>query len=226
MNQFEMNKPRKDGTEHVTEVKKCEDYMTREAVIGNKTFKQTNPYNWKPVSDKDFKKMKAVKKAKKNGTWVEEEKKGEVYYLVSSSNDVAIKHRSAFEERHIFTNVDASSSINDDDKHGGLSVDVIDAYLLLNSKETIFFGQEKENNGSDNEEIGDYELLEVVDFVVIFEEDTPINLIKQIKPDVLVKGGDYEGKTIVGQDIAKEVKLVKFIDGKSTTNTIEKISNI
>ena len=68
--------------------------------------------------------------------------------------------------------------------------------------------------------------LEVVDFVVIFEEDTPINLIKQIKPDVLVKGGDYEGKTIVGQDIAKDVKLVKFIDGKSTTNTIEKISNI
>lgn len=67
--------------------------------------------------------------------------------------------------------------------------------------------------------------LEVVDYVVIFEEDTPINLIKQIKPDVLVKGGDYEGKTIVGQDIAKEVKLVKLIDGKSTTNTILKIKN-
>ena len=79
-----MNKPRKDGTEHVTEVKKCEDYMTREAVIGNKAFKQTNPYNWKPVSNKDFKKMKAVKKAKKNGTWVEEEKEGEVFEVVEN----------------------------------------------------------------------------------------------------------------------------------------------
>lgn len=68
--------------------------------------------------------------------------------------------------------------------------------------------------------------LEVVDYVVIFEEDTPINLIKKIKPDILVKGGDYEGKTIIGQDIAKEVKLVKLIEGKSTTNTIVKIKNI
>ena len=59
--------------------------------------------------------------------------------------------------------------------------------------------------------------------LVIFEEDTPFELIKLIKPDLLVKGGDYEGKEVVGQDIAKELKLVKFIDGKSTTNTIERI---
>ena len=65
--------------------------------------------------------------------------------------------------------------------------------------------------------------LEVVDYVVIFEEDTPFDLIKLIKPDVLVKGGDYEGKEIVGQDIAKEVKLVKFVNEKSTTNIIKSI---
>ena len=65
--------------------------------------------------------------------------------------------------------------------------------------------------------------LEVIDYVVVFDDDTPIDLIKLVQPDILVKGGDYEGKEIVGQDIAKEVKLVKFVNEKSTTNTIEKI---
>ena len=65
--------------------------------------------------------------------------------------------------------------------------------------------------------------LEAVDYVVIFDEDTPYGLIKAIKPNLLVKGGDYEGKKVVGQDIADELKLVQFVDGKSTTRTIEKI---
>ena len=65
--------------------------------------------------------------------------------------------------------------------------------------------------------------LEPVDYVVIFSEDTPYNLIKLIKPHTLVKGGDYEGKEVVGQDIADELKLVQFVDGKSTTKTIERI---
>jgi len=65
--------------------------------------------------------------------------------------------------------------------------------------------------------------LEAVDFVVPFEEDTPYELIKMIKPDVLVKGGDYKGKTVVGTEFASKLKLVDFVDGKSTTKTIEKI---
>ena len=65
--------------------------------------------------------------------------------------------------------------------------------------------------------------LEAVDFVVPFESDTPYELIKMIKPDVLVKGGDYEGKEVVGTEFAGELKLVDFVDGKSTTKTIEKI---
>jgi len=65
--------------------------------------------------------------------------------------------------------------------------------------------------------------LEAVDYVVIFDEDTPYNLIKAIKPHILVKGGDYEGKEVIGQDIADELKLVQFVEGKSTTKTIEKI---
>ena len=66
--------------------------------------------------------------------------------------------------------------------------------------------------------------LESVDYVVIFEEETPYELIKLIKPHILVKGGDYEGKEVVGQDIADELKLVQFVDGKSTTNTIKRIN--
>jgi len=68
--------------------------------------------------------------------------------------------------------------------------------------------------------------LKVVDYVVIFDEDTPLELIKLIKPDVLVKGSDYKGKEVAGQEIAKELKLIKFIDGKSTTKTIEKIQKV
>ncbi|PNV82220.1 MAG: bifunctional heptose 7-phosphate kinase/heptose 1-phosphate adenyltransferase [Sulfurimonas sp.] len=65
--------------------------------------------------------------------------------------------------------------------------------------------------------------LEAVDFVVPFEDDTPYELIKMIKPDTLVKGGDYEGKDVVGTEFARELKLVDFVDGKSTTMTIKKI---
>jgi D-beta-D-heptose 7-phosphate kinase/D-beta-D-heptose 1-phosphate adenosyltransferase len=65
--------------------------------------------------------------------------------------------------------------------------------------------------------------LEAVDFVVPFEDDTPYELIKMIAPDVLVKGGDYEGKTVVGTEFSGELKLVDFVDGKSTTKTIQKI---
>jgi D-beta-D-heptose 7-phosphate kinase / D-beta-D-heptose 1-phosphate adenosyltransferase len=66
--------------------------------------------------------------------------------------------------------------------------------------------------------------LKFIDYVVVFEEDSPLELIKLIKPDVLVKGGDYKNKSVVGEDIVKELKIVEFIDGKSTTRAIEEIS--
>ena len=65
--------------------------------------------------------------------------------------------------------------------------------------------------------------LEAVDYVVIFDEDTPYNLIKLIKPNILVKGSDYKGKKVIGEDIAEELILVEFIEGKSSSKTIEKI---
>ena len=72
--------------------------------------------------------------------------------------------------------------------------------------------------------------LGFVDYVVIFEEDTPLELIKIIKPDVLVKGGDYNKNNVVGADFVEsrggELFLIPFVEGKSTTNIIKKIEEM
>ena len=65
--------------------------------------------------------------------------------------------------------------------------------------------------------------LECVDYIVVFSEDTPRDLIAALSPDVLVKGADYEGKEIAGSEFVKEVRLIEFVEGKSSTNIIEKI---
>jgi rfaE bifunctional protein nucleotidyltransferase chain/domain len=69
--------------------------------------------------------------------------------------------------------------------------------------------------------------LRLVDAVIIFEEDTPLDLIKAIVPDVLVKGGDWSEDRIVGADVVKaaggEVRSLKLVDGFSTTALVEKI---
>ncbi|MRJ01840.1 MAG: D-glycero-beta-D-manno-heptose-7-phosphate kinase [Epsilonproteobacteria bacterium] len=65
--------------------------------------------------------------------------------------------------------------------------------------------------------------LEAVDYVVIFDEETPYRLIERVRPDLLVKGGDYRGKEVVGSDIAKETHLIDFVPGRSTTEIIERI---
>ena len=62
-----------------------------------------------------------------------------------------------------------------------------------------------------------------VDYVVVFNEATPYNLIKKIKPDVLVKGGDWKKEEIVGSKLVKKVYRVKLCSGHSTTRIINKI---
>lgn len=68
--------------------------------------------------------------------------------------------------------------------------------------------------------------LAAVDFTVIFTEDTPENLIHKVKPDILVKGGDWQIDQIVGapfvQSYGGKVMSLQFVDGKSTTKLIEK----
>jgi rfaE bifunctional protein nucleotidyltransferase chain/domain len=65
--------------------------------------------------------------------------------------------------------------------------------------------------------------LEMVDYITIFRENTPYELIKFIRPDVLVKGADWQVDDIVGRDLVKEVHTIPFVDGISTTNIIRKI---
>lgn len=69
-----------------------------------------------------------------------------------------------------------------------------------------------------------------VDYVIIFDEDTPYELIKDIQPNILVKGADYEGKEVIGRDIVEssggKVELIEFVLGHSTTETIEKIKKL
>lgn len=73
------------------------------------------------------------------------------------------------------------------------------------------------------------EALESVDYVVKFEEDTPYELIKRIKPNVIVKGSDYKAEEVVGYDIVTQyggtVALIDLVEGKSTTNMIRLAKN-
>jgi D-beta-D-heptose 7-phosphate kinase/D-beta-D-heptose 1-phosphate adenosyltransferase len=79
-------------------------------------------------------------------------------------------------------------------------------------------------NESDRAEI--LHNLKAVDHTVIFKEDTPENLIKEVRPDILVKGGDWTIDKIVGapfvQSYGGKVCSLQFVDGKSTTKIIEK----
>ena len=69
--------------------------------------------------------------------------------------------------------------------------------------------------------------LQFVTAVILFDEDTPYNLIKKIQPDILIKGSDYKIEDIVGYDIVQakggEVVTIDFIEGYSTTSIIEKL---
>ena len=69
--------------------------------------------------------------------------------------------------------------------------------------------------------------LDCIDYVVVFDEDTPLELITALRPDILVKGGDYTPEGVVGKELVESyggrVELINFVDGKSTTNIINKI---
>jgi D-beta-D-heptose 7-phosphate kinase/D-beta-D-heptose 1-phosphate adenosyltransferase len=70
--------------------------------------------------------------------------------------------------------------------------------------------------------------LRSVDLVVPFDDETPLGLIEAARPDVLIKGSDYNLDGVVGRDVVEqwggEVRLADFVDGHSTTATIEKLS--
>lgn len=68
--------------------------------------------------------------------------------------------------------------------------------------------------------------LEMVDYVTIFEEDTPYELIRFLRPDILVKGGDWKKEDIVGSELVKETYNLPYVEGISTTEIIERILRV
>ena len=68
-----------------------------------------------------------------------------------------------------------------------------------------------------------------IDLIVFFDEDTPLNLIEAIRPDVLVKGGDYTPDTVVGRDVVEsyggKVAICPRLEGLSTTDLVRKIKD-
>ena len=102
--------------------------------------------------------------------------------------------------------------------------------MLLNSDKSVrsIKGPTRPiNNENDRAEI--LGALRCVDYVVLFDEDSPRNLLDEIKPDVYTKGADYTMETLPEADImiknGTKVEFIEFVDGKSTTKTIEKLNN-
>lgn len=102
--------------------------------------------------------------------------------------------------------------------------------VLLNSDKSVrsIKGEGRPiNNENDRAEI--LCALSCVDYVVLFDEDSPRNLLDEIKPDVYTKGADYNMETLPEADImiknSTRVEFISFVEGKSTTGTIEKMKN-
>lgn len=80
---------------------------------------------------------------------------------------------------------------------------------------------------NETDRLGVLEELESIDYLVTFDDDTPLDLIKQVKPHVLVKGADYKKEQVVGWDVVEscggKVALAPLIDGRSTTSVIQRI---
>ena len=100
--------------------------------------------------------------------------------------------------------------------------------VLLNSDKSVksIKGPSRPiNNELDRAEI--LSALRCVDYVVLFDEDSPRNLLDEMKPDVYTKGADYTMETLPEADIMKKngtkVEFIDFVEGKSTTKTIEKM---
>ncbi len=103
--------------------------------------------------------------------------------------------------------------------------------LALNSDSSVkvLKGPERPlQNENDRAEI--LAALECVSFVTLFSEPTPLEIIKAVRPDILVKGGDWPVDKIVGHDFVKarggQTRSLKFIEGRSTTSILEKIKRL
>jgi len=68
--------------------------------------------------------------------------------------------------------------------------------------------------------------IQYIDYVVVYEEDTPLNVLRALRPSYLVKGGDYRVEDIIGREYATETVVCTFVKGMSSTNIIRTITAI
>ena len=102
--------------------------------------------------------------------------------------------------------------------------------VMLNSDKSVkaIKGDDRPIN-CENDRAEILSALSCVDYVVLFDENSPAKLLEEIKPDVYTKGADYTLDTLPERDIVLrnniKVEFIEFVQGKSTTNVIKKISN-
>jgi len=96
----------------------------------------------------------------------------------------------------------------------------------LNSDKSVSLIKPNRPINSQNNRAEVLSSLEMVDYVTLFDQETPYELIKLIKPDILVKGGDWKKEEIVGSDVAKETHSLPYVEGVSTSEIIEKIKKL
>ena len=102
--------------------------------------------------------------------------------------------------------------------------------VMLNSDKSVkaIKGEDRPIN-CENDRAEILSALSCVDYVVLFDENSPAKLLEEIKPDVYTKGADYTLETLPERDIVIrnniKVEFIEFVDGKSTTNVIKKINS-
>jgi D-beta-D-heptose 7-phosphate kinase/D-beta-D-heptose 1-phosphate adenosyltransferase len=107
--------------------------------------------------------------------------------------------------------------------------DVVVVGLNSDSSVKIIKGPERPINNQHDRAVV-LAALEMVDYITVFDEPDPLNLIKKVKPDVLVKGEDWTEKGVVGREFVEsyggKVALASLVEGKSSTATIEKMKSL
>jgi D-beta-D-heptose 7-phosphate kinase / D-beta-D-heptose 1-phosphate adenosyltransferase len=141
----------------------------------------------------------------------------EILYHLKNSNNKIVFTNGCFDVLHI----GHLSYLEEAKKLGDILI------LGLNTDNSIkrLKGDKRPINNL-NDRITFLNKLDFIDFIIPFEEDTPLEIIKLIQPDILVKGGDYTIDSVVGREFAKETIILPFVDGKSSTNIINKLNDI
>jgi len=138
----------------------------------------------------------------------------DILYHLKNSNNKIVFTNGCFDVLH----VGHLSYLEEAKKLGDILI------LGLNSDESIkrLKGDSRPINNL-NDRITFLNKLDFIDFIITFDDDTPYDVIKLIQPDILVKGGDYNIDSIIGREFAKETIILPFVDGKSSTNIINKL---